>query len=213
MDAEEVARAGRGAQAAEARPDRRRALVAAAFARIAADGFEGLRTREVAADVGVNIATLHYYFPSKEALIRAVIGSAMQRFIETMPGQGSPTEQLRTHLAGLAHLLKTDRQLWTVLGELVLRAARDADLERIFRESDQFWHRSLGELIRRCVDEGTAAPLLEPDALAALMIASIRGLSLPTGARFQPRLADQIFDSFQRLLGLPFDSNVQERRS
>ena len=59
---------------AEPRFDRRRALVAAAYTRIANEGFEGLRTRDVAADVGVNIATLHYYFPTKEALIRGVIG-------------------------------------------------------------------------------------------------------------------------------------------
>src|ERR687888_2343905 len=87
------------------RADRRRALVAAAYARIASDGFEGLRTRDVAADVGVNIATLHYYFPTKEALIRAVIGHAMRRFQATMPGEGSPVEQLRGHLRALARLL------------------------------------------------------------------------------------------------------------
>ena len=45
----------------------------AAYKRLAEAGFEGLRTRDVAADAGVNIATLHYYFPSKEALIRGVV--------------------------------------------------------------------------------------------------------------------------------------------
>ncbi|TMC63676.1 MAG: helix-turn-helix transcriptional regulator [Chloroflexota bacterium] len=56
--------------------DREQALVEAAFNQIAERGFEGLRTREVAAGVGLNIATLHYYFPTKEALIRR--GSASQ---------------------------------------------------------------------------------------------------------------------------------------
>src|SRR5262245_7373456 len=129
--------------AVEPKADRRRALVAAAYRRIATDGFEGLRTRDVAADVGVNIATLHYYFPTKEALIRGVIGHAMQRFAETMPGDGQPVDQLRGHLRALARLLREDRQLWAVLGELVLRAPRDADLGRIFRQTDAFWHRSL----------------------------------------------------------------------
>src|SRR5690349_14768911 len=86
--------------------ERRQALVAAAFGRIANDGFEGLRTRDVAADVGVNIATLHYYFPTKEALIRGVIGYAMQRFTATMPRDGSPAQQLRAHLRTLGTLLK-----------------------------------------------------------------------------------------------------------
>src|SRR5438105_296967 len=107
------------------RTDRRAELVAAAYQRIASDGFEGLRTRDVAADVAVNIATLHYYFPTKEALIRAVIGHAMQRFTRTMPGQGTPIVQLRGHLFLLASLLQDDPQLWAVMGELVLRAQRD----------------------------------------------------------------------------------------
>src|SRR3954466_4277771 len=100
-----------------ARPDRRAVLAAAAFRRIADGGFEGLRTRDVAADVGVNIATLHYYFPTKEALIRAVIGHAVARFQATMPTEGSAVDQLRGHLRALAHLLKTDTQLWAVMGE------------------------------------------------------------------------------------------------
>src|SRR5947208_16705160 len=107
----------------EGRPagDRRGALVFAAYNRIARHGFEGLRTRDVAADVGVNIATLHYYFPTKEGLIRAVIGQAMQQFVATMPTEGSPVEQLRGHLRALLGLLKEDRELWAVMSELVLR--------------------------------------------------------------------------------------------
>jgi AcrR family transcriptional regulator len=53
--------------------------VLAAFSQIAEHGFEGLRTRDVAAEVGVNIATLHYYFPTKESLIRGVLEHAMGR--------------------------------------------------------------------------------------------------------------------------------------
>src|SRR5436189_530156 len=176
--------------AAETRADRRQALVDAAFQRIASEGFEGLRTRDVAADVGVNIATLHYYFPTKEALIRAVIGYAMQRFNATMPRGGSPVEQLRGHLRALSTLLKEDQQLWAVMGELVLRAPRDADLERIVRQTDEFWHRTLRDLISRAMAQGAIDPTLDADDLAALMIVAIKGLSLPTVAGFRPELAD-----------------------
>src|SRR6516165_1621946 len=110
-----------GRDASEPPLDRRQALVRAAFARIAQHGFEGLRTRDVAADVGVNVATLHYYFPTKEALIRAVFGHAMRKFGATMPTTGSPTEQLRGHLSALRRLLKEDRELFAVMGELTLR--------------------------------------------------------------------------------------------
>ena len=191
------------AVAAEPKPDRRRALIGAAYRRIADEGFEGLRTRDVAADVGVNIATLHYYFPTKEALIRGVIGQAMQRFGETMPGDGSPVDQLRGHLRALARLLKEDQQLWAVMGELVLRAPRDADLGRVLGQTDAHWHRTLRDLIARAVAQEAIDPRLDPDDTAALMIVAIKGLSLPTVAGFQPEVADRVFRQFERLLGLP----------
>ena len=183
--------------------DRRHALVEAAYRRIASDGFEGLRTRDVAADVGVNIATLHYYFPTKEALIRGVIGHALKRFTDTMPGEGTPVVQLRGHLYELAQLLKQDQELWAVLGELVLRAPRDADLGHIFRQTDSIWHTKLRDLLQRCIQQGTITPPLDADNMAALMIVAIKGLSLPTVAGFQPDAIDQIFEQFDRLLGLP----------
>src|SRR5919201_2737422 len=87
--------------ASAAKADRRLALVAAAYRRIATDGFEGLRTRDVARAVGVNIATLHYYFPTKEDLIRSVIGHAMSRFQTTLAAAGTAADRLRAQLQGL----------------------------------------------------------------------------------------------------------------
>ncbi|MBV9358270.1 MAG: TetR/AcrR family transcriptional regulator [Chloroflexi bacterium] len=182
--------------------DRRRALVDAAFQRIARDGFEGLRTRDVAADVGVNIATLHYYFPTKEALIKSVIGKAVGRFTATMPGEGAPVEMLRGHLHALVQLLHAEPELWAVMGELVLRAPRDAELERIFRQTDAYWHRTLRGLIDAAIAEGAVDSSLDADGTAALMIAAIKGVSLPTVAGFDPAIADRVFRQFDRVLGL-----------
>src|SRR5690349_18581880 len=85
--------------------DKRRALVLAAYARIARHGFEGLRTRDIAADVGINIGTLHYYFPTKETPIRAAVRHMTTKFAATLRSKGSPAEQLRGHLEGIRHLL------------------------------------------------------------------------------------------------------------
>ena len=72
---------------------RRQDLVLAAFELLAEKGFEGLRTRDVAARAGVNIATLHYYFPTKEALIGGVVEHVMTRFRST---RGRTGARLRT---------------------------------------------------------------------------------------------------------------------
>src|SRR5262245_48860831 len=189
---------------------RRDALIAAAYRRIATEGFEGRRTRDVAADVGGNIATLHYYFPTKQELIRSVVGQAMQPFQATLPADGSPVDQLREHLGALARLLKEDQELWSVMGELVLRAPRDANLAQIFRQTDAYWHRALRDLIARAADHGTTAPSVDPDDTAALMIAAIKGLSLPTVTGFQPAVADQVFRQLSDCSARPCSIHNQE---
>lgn len=190
------------ARITESGSERRRALVAAAYERIAAEGFEGLRTRDIAADVGVNIATLHYYFPTKEALIRAVIGCAMARFVGTIPTEGTGSQVLRGHLQGLSQLMKEDPRLWAVLGELSLRAPRDPELAQIFQQTDQIWHRKLTDMLEGAAAEGSLASGLNADDAAAVVMATLKGLSLPTMAGSNPQQVDQVFGQLQRWLGL-----------
>src|SRR5256885_12274761 len=104
----QVASTKRGTGPPEVRRDE---LALAAYREIARGGYEGLRTREVAKAVGVNIATLHYSFPSKEDLIRAVIGQAMSRFQTTLAASGSAADRLRAHFQGLRRLSRHEPDL------------------------------------------------------------------------------------------------------
>ena len=180
----------------------RRALMLAAYARIASEGFEGLRTRDVAADAGVNIGTLHYYFPSKEALIRAAVRHTTARFAATLSRQGTPAEQLRGHLEGVRLLLKTDQQLGAVMSEIVLRAARDDAVAEILRQGDEQWFGFLRDVVARGVAQGCLAPELQPEGVAATLVAAIRGVSMPTTGSFRPERLDPTFDQLQQWLGL-----------
>lgn len=183
-------------------PDRRRALVQAAYQRIASQGFEGLRTRDVAHDAGVNIATLHYYFPTKEALIRGVVLHALQQFAGLLPREGSPQEQLRSHLSALAELVKTNRELFSVLAELSLRAPRHEAIAEIMRNTDEVWQATLVRLLDAGRAQGYFEDAADTPGVAALMIAAIKGISLPPTAEGNAEKVDQVFGQLQRLLGL-----------
>lgn len=203
---------GSGTEQAQAGGNRR-ALILAAYARIASDGFEGLRTRDVAADVGINIGTLHYYFPSKEALIRAAAQHMTQQFAVTLPGEGSPTDQLREHLEGLRHLLKTDQELWAVASEVALRASRDAVIADIMRQGEDQWYPLLRGLVARGVEEGSFDDSLQPESVAATLIAAVKGLSLPWPGAFRPEQIDQTFNQLERWLGLSAATTSEPRES
>jgi AcrR family transcriptional regulator len=169
---------------AQPRADRRSALVLAAYRQIAARGFEGLRTREVAAEVGVNIATLHYYFPTKEKLIEGVVEHAMRRFQSTLEPHGTSTNQLRNYLRAVRRLVKEEPELGAVMGELALRSGRDPALAGTMEHMYEIWHRTVRGLLKRAAREGNLRPDLDSDDVAAIIVATLTGVSLPSrGAR------------------------------
>ncbi|MFI5118874.1 MAG: TetR/AcrR family transcriptional regulator [Thermoanaerobaculia bacterium] len=87
----------RGGDAVETR---RRILIAAEEC-FAASGFVGATTRRVAALAGVNVATLHYHFESKEKLYRAVLDATTRDDVPFPGGGGTPEERLSSALEAL----------------------------------------------------------------------------------------------------------------
>jgi AcrR family transcriptional regulator len=192
--------ASTGVRAGAGQAKRRQELVTAAFNLIAERGFEGLRTRDVADAVGVNIATLHYYFPTKESLIRGVVEYAMGRFRSTLAPHGSPADQLRNHLRAVRKLLADEPELGSVMGELTLRSARDKTIARIMTEMYDAWHMTMRGLLRRAVKEGGLRPELDTDGVAALVVSTLNAMTLPTMSA-APR-TDQALRQLERWLGV-----------
>ena len=179
----------------QASPEKRRReeLVVVAYRRLAVAGFEGLRTRDVAAEAGINVATLHYHFPTKEALIRAVIGYAMSRFVGTLSGEGAPEDQLRAHFRNLRRLLREEPELPAVMGELAMRSSRDPALAEILAGGNRTWHAWLVRLLRG-----------DPDASgkAAVIMSTLRGLFMLPGVANDPDTVDSALVALERMLGL-----------
>lgn len=159
--------------------ERRRALVRAAYQQIAARGFEGLRTREVAQEVHVNVATLHYYFPTKESLIGGVVEHAMSRFQSTLAPHGKPGDELSAHLLAVVTLLRREPELGQVMAELALRSTRDPGIEAILGATAEGWQHAVRVLLRRAAAAGRVRPELDSEAGAALIVAVLGSMTLP----------------------------------
>jgi AcrR family transcriptional regulator len=177
-------------------------LVLAAYRRLAAAGFEGLRTRDVADEVGVNIATLHYYFPSKEALIRGVVGHAMGRFRTAFAPGSKPGEQLAAQFQGIRRLARNEPELFVVMGELALRSGRDPAIAAIFQETIEAWHSTLRSLIGHAQKEGFVDKRLDPDTVASLVIATLNGLFMVPVANTASARVDKSLGQLESFLGL-----------
>jgi AcrR family transcriptional regulator len=150
----------------------------------------------------VNIATLHYYFPTKEALIRAVVGHAMGRFRTTFAPGGSPGAQLEAHFRGVRRLFHDEPELFVVMGELAQRSARDAAIAAIFKETNDTWHATIRGLLRHAQADGSLDTGLDPDATAALVTATFRGMMMLPAVTSSSQRIEQSLTQLERFLGI-----------
>lgn len=162
---------------------RRQSLVLAAYHLIAEGGFERLRTRDVAARAGVNIATLHYYFARKEDLIQGVIEYLLQFFMSAyLSGspfeERTPLEQIRGELAELQYLLQEKPETFIVMNELILRSLRDPATQHMLQWLDAGWHSYLEQVIRNGKELGQFHVQLDPASAATQLIIMTKGTTL-----------------------------------
>jgi|SRR5579885_272143 len=167
--------------------DRREALARAAYELIAEGGFEQLRTRSVAQKVGVNIATLHYYFPTKEALIRGAAHHLASQF-QTLraPGDapGSAISRLRREFADTRFYLTRHPEMIDVMRELNARAKRDRTVARIVEPMKQAWRGTIEDIVAAGISEGIFQAAMAPRDAASVIVALLWGavtLPLPRG--------------------------------
>ncbi|MEP7284164.1 MAG: TetR/AcrR family transcriptional regulator [Chloroflexota bacterium] len=163
--------------------ERRQSLVLAAYQIIAKKGFEGLRVREVAARIGVNIATLHYYFNSKEDLIRGVVEYLLHQFITVeapLPAEGvqNALQKLHQSFADLQYQLQVAPEMFVVLTELHLRSQRDPAIQSMLTALNDGWQMHIEEIYREGLQQQLFRPDVDPHRAASWLIALIKGLSL-----------------------------------
>ena len=156
----------------ESGEDRRLAIAQAARAIIVEKGLEGLRTRDIAARVGINIATLHYHVPSKEALV-ALVAESLRRDFRAQalrhPRQGkSGLEQLRLEFDDFRETVVDMPDLIIILTELVERARRDRAIAEIMLPMRDFWRSQFADIFRLGMSDGSFRPDLDPEAAALI---------------------------------------------
>jgi AcrR family transcriptional regulator len=163
--------------------ERRQSLVEAAYHLIAEGGFEQLRTRDIAARAGVNIATLHYYFARKEDLIQGVVEYLLRQFMTAyLPGSSfemrTPLEQIRGELAEMQYLLQEKPEMFIVMNELVLRSLHDPAIRAHIKWLEEGWHGYLEHVLRQGKEQGLFRSALDADGGATWLILLIKGTTL-----------------------------------
>jgi AcrR family transcriptional regulator len=157
----------------ESTDDRRAAIAMAARALIIEKGFEGLRTRDIADRVGINIATLHYHVPSRQALIELVAQTIKAQFKEQGKRRPrinlSPLVRLRMEFEDFRENLIEHPDLAIIFSEMMDKARRDVNVEDVVAPLHTFWTGQFEHILAAGITDGSFRPDLHQRAGALLI--------------------------------------------
>jgi AcrR family transcriptional regulator len=160
--------------------DRKSELVEIAYRLIAQHGLEGFRIRQVAAEAGIDNGTLHYHFPSKEALIHGVVDYLMED-LQNSRAVGNAAnpfalDELHMEFEDIRLRLHRTPEQFIVLSDLAIRSWRDPVIEKSFRKLDDGWYVHLVAMLERCIRQGLFRKNLNVPLCARAIMVALRGI-------------------------------------
>lgn len=165
---------------------RRLLLLQTAFDVIAEVGFEGLRTRAVATRAGVNIATLHYYFPSKQDLVEGLAQLIGAKFVTIHGRKPAPSgfpalDRLRQEFSDGRHYFKHESNMLLVMQEFDMRGKRDREVQKVVDQMKFHWRHGIERMVMEGVEDGTFRSDLDPKVMLAMLMSIFWGISAAGG--------------------------------
>jgi AcrR family transcriptional regulator len=167
------------------RAGRRKIAVLEAACRVIADrGADATRFADVAAESGVPVSTLQYYFGSREDLLVAAFRHASSAEIAALEAGiaaiGDPWGQLEriiaTSLSGYQPDAPEGGRLWIESWHFGIR---DAEMRADALRDNTAWRRLVAQVVRRGIELGTFNDRYDPDKIAVLTIAATDGMGIP----------------------------------
>ncbi len=167
---------------AEATSERRTELLAAAIRVLAREGLAETTTRKIAAEAGINQATLLYHFGSKDDLLFAVL-QEMMRATQDIALQSVPeASDLRGAVAGAIRAfwgqVEATPELQIMQYELTLYALRNPDAAWLAREQYAGYSRVVEALLRETYAAAGQTSAIPFDALARFIVGGLDGIIL-----------------------------------
>ncbi|NUW36634.1 TetR/AcrR family transcriptional regulator [Nonomuraea sp. SMC257] len=189
---------GRGPQRADARSNRERILTIAEEV-FGSDG-PSASTEEVARRADVGIATVFRHFPTKAALLEAVLTQRFDRLREQAEALFEATDPGAAFFGFFSHLV-ADAPGKIAIGEALLDAGGDGGGDAA--QASEGLRRAVGTLLRHAQRAGAVRDDIELPEVYALLVATSR-------ASVQGRLQEEVRE---RMLAIVFDGLAPLRTS
>jgi len=160
---------------------RREQILDAARAALIKVGYEKITTRRIAEEAGVNIATLHYHFGTKEALLAEAVRHTMRRVQERLrraiEGAPSASDAVERVYAAIWQIMR--ERPGVLRYDVTVRGFRDPAARDDALEIYDGYRRLMTGIVERHLSEGgRLASGFDSAALTGYMLATLDGIVL-----------------------------------
>nr|WP_246208042.1 TetR/AcrR family transcriptional regulator [Bradyrhizobium rifense] len=154
---------------------KRKEILGAAIRCFIRDGFRGASTTDICAEAGISPGHLYHYFPSKEAIIEAMIDLGLARSAERFERILAADDVIEALLADIEQTSLRFRPAQILNLDALAEAARNPEFARIIERHTDAFRRLWGDFLRQAQAQGRVDAGLDPDATANILIALIDG--------------------------------------
>lgn len=186
---------------------KRRQILEAAVQCFEQHGFQGASTAQICAQAGMSAGHLYHYFPSKEAIVEAIIDANLRRAADRFD---SAVEDGASVLDILADRVRDaavhDGHGTPLLFDMLAEAGRSPATAKALGEHSRRMQTILVTLLHRGQERGEIDPALAPEAVAPVLISLIDGakaLALRNPERSAGRDGDVMRMLISRFLSPP----------
>jgi AcrR family transcriptional regulator len=159
------------------RPDNRERLIAAGYLVLSEKGYEATTVKEVAHVAGVSPGLFHYYFASKDELLRAVLQEAGVRYGRLMGELRAtvpPDRFLETAFDTVRERIRQEPGWYRLHYELYALGLRNPTFQPVLGEMLGY----IRQMFSRAFQGVTGGDEARAQALAAVVLACLDGLAL-----------------------------------
>jgi AcrR family transcriptional regulator len=154
---------------------KRRQILGAAFRCFIRDGFRGASTTDICAEAGISPGHLYHYFPSKVAIIEAMIDMGLARAARHFEKILAAPDVIEALLADIEDTSLRFRPAQILNLDGLAEAARNPEFAKIIERHTTAVRRMWSDFLRQAQSQGRVDPELDPEATANILIALIDG--------------------------------------
>lgn len=157
--------------------EKRQEILEAAERCFIRDGFHGATTASICAEAGMSPGHLYHYFPSKEAIIGALVDASLKRVAERFAAASAAPSGVVAALVSEVDQKKPKktRNARLMMLDMFAEAERNAALAEIIRKHSRGMHILTADLVRKGQDNGEIDKTLDANTIATVLMSVIDG--------------------------------------